>query len=401
MTACPPVVLSHPFGNPNSYEAATAFQNAGSLYRFLTCIYSTVGPIPRNHPALKPRFVEQHCSRELLRLGLAYSRIFRDYARSTLAIDLVANDFDRWAADRLTREIAAVWLYEDFALYTARRAQKLGTRIIYDLPTVYYPHAVTLANTACARCPEVSPFLESISEPSRRIARKLEEISLADEIVCASSFVRNSLVSQGMSDKTIRIIPYGTDCSAGPRLWTELDQEGPLKILFVGKLNAHKGLHNLFAALARVRANDFQLTLAGSWKPGFRNWLQRRYPVRFSYVGQIAHDRISDLYRKNHLFIFPSLQDGFGLVILEAMAAGLPVIASTHSGAPDLITPGINGFLFEAGDVDALESNVRYALGNRERLPFIGAAARMTAEQFSWAAYRANVVEAITREGAP
>jgi glycosyltransferase involved in cell wall biosynthesis len=335
--------------------------------------------------------------REGLRLGLVYSQAFRGFGYSTWMVDWVARDFDCWASRRVDNTSRAVWLYEDFALTTARKARASGVRVIYDLPTLFYAEAKRISQAEAHAFPELDALLRSHHEPTRRVARKIEELELADVVVCASTFVKGSLVSNGTAERKIRVIPYGADCRVQPRTWTLADIEGPLKLLFVGALSPHKGLHHLFLALSHLPGSSYELTMAGSWVTGFREWLTARYRVAFRETGRVPHDQMPNLYRRHHAFVFPALQDGFGLVLLEAMAAGLPVIASTHSGAPDLITPGINGHLFKAGDSHELQSRLEYVVAHRELLAHWGAAARRTAEEFSWEKYRARVA-AVGRE---
>jgi glycosyltransferase involved in cell wall biosynthesis len=95
------------------------------------------------------------------------------------------------------------------------------------------------------------------------------------------------------------------------------------------------------------------------------------------------------------VFVFPSLAEGFGHVLLEAMACGLPVISTTHTAAPDLISDGREGFIIEPGDTAELVKCLEYFLKNREQLRQMGAAARARAEAFTWRRFRQRVVEAV------
>jgi glycosyltransferase involved in cell wall biosynthesis len=95
--------------------------------------------------------------------------------------------------------------------------------------------------------------------------------------------------------------------------------------------------------------------------------------------------------------VFPSLAEGFGHVLLEAMACGLPVLSTTHTAAPDLITNGEDGFVVAPRDAELLARNIEWALEHRTELRRMGRAARAKAEQFTWARFRASVGTEVDR----
>jgi glycosyltransferase involved in cell wall biosynthesis len=87
------------------------------------------------------------------------------------------------------------------------------------------------------------------------------------------------------------------------------------------------------------------------------------------------------------VLVFPSLFEGFGLVILEAMAAGLPVIASRNTGGPDVIEEGKEGFIVPAGDAEALRQKMDWCERNSEKVAEMGRAAHQKAMGFTWEKY--------------
>lgn len=91
--------------------------------------------------------------------------------------------------------------------------------------------------------------------------------------------------------------------------------------------------------------------------------------------------------RRSDVFVFPSLFEGFGLVILEAMAQGLPVITTPHTAGPDLIADGVDGFIVPIRDAPAIAARLDSLHRDRDRLAAMGAAARAKAFSFTWTAY--------------
>ncbi len=158
--------------------------------------------------------------------------------------------------------------------------------------------------------------------------------------------------------------------------------EDPL-LLYVGRLSAEKQLHTLRPALAGVpRA---RLALVGDGPA--RGALSAHFagqPVHFA--GYLTGRELSEAYASADLFLFPSAQETYGLVVTEAMAAGTPALAARVGGIPEVIREGENGFTFAAGDSATLVAALREALSSAERLAALSAAARATAAQLSWPA---------------
>jgi glycosyltransferase involved in cell wall biosynthesis len=110
--------------------------------------------------------------------------------------------------------------------------------------------------------------------------------------------------------------------------------------------------------------------------------------VEYSWVGQIPQKQVLEICRQSDVFVFPSLAEGFGLVILEAMASGIPVITTDRTGGPEVIEHGQDGWIVPAGDVDALVGAFELVQEMQRFLPEIGAAARRKAELWNWGRYR-------------
>jgi glycosyltransferase involved in cell wall biosynthesis len=106
--------------------------------------------------------------------------------------------------------------------------------------------------------------------------------------------------------------------------------------------------------------------------------------------------RLLDLMKEADLFVFPSLAEGFGLVIGEAMSCGVPVLTTTNTGGPELITDGREGWCVPAHDADALAERIEWAYANRDELYEMGRRARSRAEQWTWADYRRKLARELS-----
>ena len=157
---------------------------------------------------------------------------------------------------------------------------------------------------------------------------------------------------------------------------------GPLRILFVGNLIARKGLHYLIDALSRLPSADWRLDVVGddAVDSAYAGAVRRQIDAgglkgNIRLHGRVSDGELAQQYSVAHLLAVPSYE-GFGIVYLEAMAFGLPVLAGVHGGAGEIVDHGVNGFLVEPADVDGIAARLSAAAGDRERLALLGRNAR-------------------------
>lgn len=206
--------------------------------------------------------------------------------------------------------------------------------------------------------------------------------------VIANSGGLATLARAHAPDIDIDVIPAGADLDAVEPASTPT-LEGPMRLLFVGRLVSQKGLDVLFRALATMKThNDWSLTIAGegplkdelalaAHKLGvadrvvFRGWLER--------------DQLPAVYKDADIFVLPSRDEGMPNAMLEAMAAGLPVIGSKVAGLNEVVIDGETGFLVPPEDANALAHALRVSIEDRDQTFTLGKAAReRVVERFSW-----------------
>jgi alpha-maltose-1-phosphate synthase len=385
--------ISHPFGNPNSYNAALAFQECDSLDVFWTSIFAPLGLPRRRHISLRRELVRTWPVPEMLRLATTLLPPGPWNGRHPSRVDGAWQLFDGHVAGCLNREITAVYAYEDGAHHTFRRARQLGMRTIYELPIAYFEAGRSILEREAQRHPELAKWMPVLNEPEEKLARKRSELDSADIVVTASTFVKNSIPHNRVRVPIVTV-PYGCETSTRPKTWSA--RRGPLKLIYAGMLDPRKGIHYLFHALSQLDPTRFELTLAGRWNPQFREWLDAKYRVPYRDAGQVLHAKLLEMYKDHDLFVFPTLHEGFGLVLTEAMAAGIPIASTERSGAPDIIEDGVQGFLFRAGSEESLLGTLQRALEMQDCLPEMGARARARAETLTWAHYRKSLIESLT-----
>ena len=386
--------VCHPFGNPNVYNCALSFDEAGELARFHTSLYNPLGVRKRWHPELSGKRVTTHPMWEIVRLSARMIPIERWNGRRPWFSNWVNRKFDAAAARVLNKSDRAVYSYENAAIKTFAQAQTLGITRIYELPIIYHRELARIFQVEVQREPGLAALFRNYYDPAW-MDQMDTELCHADVVVVPSTFVRQSIERFLNLPVQYVVAPYGADVTQPAKQWTDRDQNGPVKLIFVGSLAPRKGLHILFEALETLPSRQFDLTLVGVWEPGYREWLQARYRVTYEWLGGLDRSKVYAACRSAHVFVLPSLAEGFALVILEAMASAIPVLTTELSGGANVITEAVNGWIIEGGNPGALRDRLNYVSDNRRKLPEMGSAARHAAESFSWRRYRQVLREGV------
>lgn len=217
----------------------------------------------------------------------------------------------------------------------------------------------------------------------------LEDLGLlaADLVLVNSQAVRRELLAHGLPVRRIEVLPNGVDLETF-RPASDWPRDGGY-LLFVGRLVAQKGAEILLRAFGAVlrRCPESRLVVVGEGE--LELYLQRvvRYlgfPDRVRFVGWQTGVALADLYRGAQAVIVPSLYEPFGIVALEALACGRPVVASRVGGLEEIISHGREGFLIALGDHLELARRLVHLLLDPDLRQRMGAAGRERAAEFGW-----------------
>ncbi len=191
-----------------------------------------------------------------------------------------------------------------------------------------------------------------------------------------------------------RVIPNGVDVErfSHPALRPlERFDDGRPNVLFLGRLERRKGFTHLLRAFARVKAElpQARLIVVGAYgrkeEEFFARYAGRQGMAGVEFVGYVAEDELPRYYRSAHVFCAPSTGcEGFGLVLLEAMAAGRPIVASDIAGYRSVVRHGREGLLVPPGDVAAIAEALLALLRSPERRAEMGRQGRARAAAYSW-----------------
>jgi alpha-maltose-1-phosphate synthase len=279
--------------------------------------------------------------------------------------------------------IDAIYSYEDLAYTTFKKAKEKGIICLYDLPIPYYQMTRRIMAEEAEIFPEFASSIDTINEPEWKIKRKQEEVKLADHILVASSVTKRSLLEIGIKPEKITVIPYGAPID---EFKPETKKDEIFRALYVGRVSPRKGVQYLMKAWQELNLKDAQLQLIGA-NLFPKGWLEQ-YQGFYNHIPSVSHFILNQYYTQGSVLVFPSLVEGFGLVILEAMACGIPVITTPNTGGVDIITDGVEGFIIPIRDVEALKEKLDWCYQNPEKLAEMGKAARLKAEALNWGVYR-------------
>jgi len=402
------IILSHPTANQNVRHAALAFAEAGMLDEFWTCINWRENSLL---DSLALRF--PHLCRELRRRSFArelqpyiHTVGWREWGRQIIGqlgwqqwfggengvfgIDAVYQSLDRRVATRVASAPTskAVYAYDDGAVVTFRAAKARGILCIYEHPIVHWRTVRRLQEEEAELHPEWAPTLGALTDSAEKLARKDEELGLADAVITPTSFARQSILDGKTVTAPIHVLPYGTDaCDTPVRPRSSLDK---LRVIFVGALTQAKGLGYLLEAMEKL-GDEIELSLVG-------RRVSAEVPVpavlgKYRWIPSLPHPELLEEMSRHDVLVLPSLHEGFGLVMTEAMSRGLVVMTTSHTAGPDLISDGTDGFIIPIRSSEAIEEKLSLLSREKERRRAMQEAARHKALTIQWEDYRRRLVE--------
>lgn len=224
------------------------------------------------------------------------------------------------------------------------------------------------------------------------VNRMHQEFALADHVICCSELARQTMVEHGVDANKLVVHRLGVNVSEFTRPVASVrDVRRPLRLLFVGAMTPLKGLHYLLEAF-RYLDTDTELWLVGLLPNDkvLKSMISdcQNVTKRLNVIGPVAQSELNAIYNQCDLFVLPSLSDGWGMVVNQALACGLPAIVSDMTGAKELIDQGKNGYVVKSGDIFDLTEKLSLALSKcRDRSWDDGLGEKLTATERTWDDY--------------
>jgi glycosyltransferase involved in cell wall biosynthesis len=345
----------------------------------------------RRPPGIPAALIKQRPAAELFRLAVAKAGLPETWADSIWAREEHA--FSRGCGRVISREHPDIFLgVEHGALEALRVARQEGVLAGVIFTSLHHRFRERWL------APELEKFPELLDRTARTIrlrdsdreARRDEELRQADFVHANSVTTARALEEVGVPPDRIITVPLG----APPVLQENELRLGPPSVpvvIFVGNVAPHKGAHHLIDAWSRLtRPYGARLEFYG------RQMLPAAClpPAGTGVIfhGPTPHHEVREAMRQASVLVLPSLADGFGMVVMEAMSQGLPVICSSNVGASQMVREGENGFIIPPADPARLAERIAWCLDHPQELHAMGRNAVATAAGWTWGDFRREFV---------
>jgi glycosyltransferase involved in cell wall biosynthesis len=296
------------------------------------------------------------------------------------------------SAGRRARGVDIVVASYGTGRYAFEAVQRSRGRAVLSYPIAHNRFQARLYAEEAELRPQFAAALPRMEQLPTEYSERLEaECAQADCILVGSTFVRDSFVAMGYDARKIIVTPYGVDTERfTPRIEPRRDRT--FRVLFVGQIGQRKGMSDLLTAYAMFRRPDSELKLVGSYGHGYE--VYRSFSHLFQHTPNVPQAELPRIFQDADVFVFPSLIEGMPLVVLEAMACGVPVITTKH-GPCDVVRDGVDGFFVPIRDPQAIAERLEQLYvdpGLRQRM---ARNAREQASRYTWNTYAQRAADAV------
>lgn len=378
----------------------------------------------------------KHLPRDVDIHVVTLKRVIKGEEQSCATTEEIAESLGRWLSIHYLSIARETFLYNlSFQIACLRELPKLCKRYDFDIihsshchmPDLYYQ---LTRRKGIATIVTVHDFLnikrESIRnsriefhrlDPSEKAIisfypfLRLCEITYMKRIpafIAPSQYIAGILRSLGIQSEQISVVPNGVDTSvfAPENCNRGADRESRPTVLFTGRLVSHKGIDTILRAIPSVikQVPEVQFVFTGAGMPSrYLHWAKDRGILdKVKFLGYVRnYFEMSRLYSRADVFVLPSLFENCPMSLLEAMSSGVPAIATSVGGVPEIVTSGSNGILIRPHDADALAQSIILLMLDRGFASRLAKEGRRTVtERFSaerMADKTMNVYRAITK----
>ncbi len=408
------VVLVHP-DKQHSFKTAAALLDMGVLDKYITTVYDKPGSLTHLITKLtKGTFKKKLQAHRSEDIPDAEVKLYTQFL-SLLLLILVRLDKSKrfyskvkvFRDTRFNKKVAkyckkhGITTVVSFDVVSAQLYDALGdykiTKVL-DMSAPHFDYMCKIFEGEVAKYPDssVKGLLDSPMFHYWRSQSK-KEIAVADAFLVASDFTKKSLVDSGADASKIHKCVYGLNhglFNADDRTENTTDT---LRCVYVGSITEQKGCRYLFETARRIKADGkypIEFTVVGGYDPS--NPLIECAKDYCRFTGYVLPDRLKQILLESDVFIFPSLADGFGFSVLEAMACGVVPISSRNAGVSDLVEDGKSGFVIDPMDVDAMQALLAKLYDNRALLSQMSRAASESTKNIIWDNYFADICAAFS-----
>jgi len=360
------IILSHS-GKQHVYHVAKALKNLEYLHSFYTSGYVSNKAIQSLIDIVKLSFFKKRYESGLygnnihanwrFELPEYFARYVQKKDQNYLTNLMIARDvsFGRFISKVLEKEKFDIfWGYNGSSLEAILKANEMGKMSICETQLAYIPFTKKILTEEALLHPEWADSLDFANLPSYYEQRLEQEPIEATRVIAISTFLKSTLIGGGVDERKIDVLPLGFDINTVR--YNELKWKGitdrPLKVLFAGKVTQGKGIKYALEAVKQFKKSDIELHIIGIVHGGGKAF--ETYSDHYIYHGKMPQQALFSSYTDFDVLLFPSISEGFGLVALEAMGAGVPVISTPNTNAFELIDNGKNGFIVPIRNIETI-----------------------------------------------
>lgn len=287
-----------------------------------------------------------------------------------------------WLADRLqSKYVPSSSIFHGWTgvcLACLQAAKRQGALTIVQNPTLHIQHWQDAVMAECRQF-GINPRNCRTVLPTLLIRRAQREYETCDKIIALSSAAQRSFNQFSYGNKAVVVWPGVDHIFFSPRIG--ISPPSLFRVCYAGRVEAAKGIGYLLQAWKRLGLSRAELMLVGAIQPETKILLRNYASANIRLTGFLPREAMAECYRQSSIFVLPSVNEGLARVLLEAMACGLPVVATDRTGAADCITDGKEGFVIPARSVDALAEAILWFYRHTEEAMAMGTAARARVER--------------------
>jgi glycosyltransferase involved in cell wall biosynthesis len=334
------------FGVFHHFELAHQLNRRNHLLR----IYSTWPWARLKREGLPRELVRTHALLHTTGYLLRQTPLYTPAVNARLS-DWTSHSFDSWLR-RHVEPCDALIAISGAGLTTGPLVQARGGKFICDRGSTHQRHQDQVV------AEEYRRWKVPCGDAPTGIARREEAIyAMADAITVPSSVAQQSFVAMGVAPEKLHVIPYGVRLDRfSPAAAPSRDS---FDVLFAGQISLRKGIPYLLEAFRQLRHPRKRLTVVGAMQNDVRQILHTLPTANVTFTGNIPQAELAGMMSRSHVLALPSVEEGLALVQGQAMACGCPVVATVATGAEDLFSDGVEGFIVPDRDTAALAGRLQ------------------------------------------
>lgn len=292
----------------------------------------------------------------------------------------------RYAGRLSVKEKCPVLSYSGYAT-TVFPITEVTPKILFQ----YHPHALSnlkIYEEEVSKHPDLAWGYKQEGEFSMTEEDKnhaLDEVYLADYYIGASSFTVDTLIENGADKRKTIVCPYGVNVDNFYYKKREIPEDGVITFSYVGSYTFRKGLYYLLEAAKSLQSEGFKFRIEMTGRQEVNNikYIEDQHIDNLIIHYNLSSAEMKEMLYRSHVFLFPSLVEGFAFSIVEAMSTGLPVISTPHTIAGDILTKDA-GFVVPISNTEALKEAMKYFIIHPTEIEKMGKAASEISKNLRW-----------------